>query len=227
MSKNFTLAQDGAKKRRSANRISGVFLQSTKTEDGTLGAELQASDTRGYWLATYGVTAGHADTDPGTRTHYAIGRGLLRRVQEFGGGWSGRANLSFQHTDDELLPSSEQFFIGGEGSVRGYPVGVFSGDQGYTVNLELHHPLGRVGAEGLPEIAATGFFFVDHGYVKPFRPPNSILRSYERLDGIGWGVNAAIMKRVTTRVTFAYALNDLAFEPRRYEIHFQLIASLF
>ena len=44
-------------------------------------------------------------------------------------------SLAFQHRNGELLPSGEQFFIGGEGTVRGYPVGAYSGDQGYAASL--------------------------------------------------------------------------------------------
>jgi hemolysin activation/secretion protein len=210
----------GAKKRISANWISGVFLQRTKTRDVSLGAELQLADARGYWLAAYGITSGRAEVV--TTEGYDVWRGSLRRVHDFGAAWSGRASLSFQHTSEDLLPSSEQFFIGGEGSVRGYPVGSYAGDQGYLANLELHHPLGSSG-----EVAATGFFFLDHGYVRPFRPPNSSLRAYERLSSVGWGLNAVVNKRVSLRLTYAYALNDLPLEPRRYQIHFQVVASAF
>lgn len=215
----------GGKKRDSTSWISGVFLQGTRTEDGNLGAEVQLSDAKGYWLGSYSATSGRAIVSGVNNVdHYFAGRGVLRRSHDLGSGWSFRGNLNFQHTSDDLLPSSEQFFIGGEYSVRGFPIGTFAGDQGYFVNLELHHPLDLRGGPGL---ATTGFFFLDHGYVKPFRPPNSLLRDYEELSGIGWGLNAAIAKRVHSRVTFAYALNDLPLEPRRYVIHFQLVASVF
>jgi hypothetical protein len=39
---------------------------------------------------------------------------------------------------------------------------------------------------------------------------------YEQLSSVGWGINALIGKRVSGRLTFAYALNDLPDEPRRY-----------
>ncbi|HKA45677.1 MAG TPA: hypothetical protein VKF40_27055 [Burkholderiales bacterium] len=40
-------------------------------------------------------------------------------------------------------------------------------------------------------------------------------------------MNATLQKRVSDRLTFAYAMNDLPTEPRRYEIHFSIVASLF
>lgn len=220
----------GYTKRISTNWISGFFLQSTKTETGNLGAELQASDSRGSWLATYSFTSGHADfASPAglSGMNYTVGRGMLRRTHDLGGGWSTQGVLNLQHSDDKLLPSSEQFYIGGEGSVRGYPVATYAGYRGYTLNLELHHPLFAGTAEGGAEAATSGFFFVDYGYVNPQRPPNTVLRSYEDLSSAGFGVNVTFMKRVYGRLTYAYAMNDVPLYPRRYVIHFQLVASIF
>jgi hemolysin activation/secretion protein len=168
----------------------------------------------------------HPDTS-WTGRNYSIGRGTLRRSQELGKECRRSEAWCFQHTDDDLLPSSEQFFIGGEYSVRGYRPGTFAGDQGIHGQCRgapsaLCIERRRAGRPGDDRI-----LLFDHGYVKPFRPPNSLLRSYERLSSVGWGLNASVMKRVTTRLTFAYALNDLPLEPRRYEIHFQIAASLF
>lgn len=159
------------------------------------------------------------------RTSFGIDRGALRYNRELGDGLSFRGTLSWQDTRDRNLASSEQFFLGGEGSVRGYTVGTFAGDRGYAVNLELHHPLINRSQE-YREINATGFFFADHGSVKPFRPPNSALPSEDRLTGIGWGIQATLDKRVYARATYGYGLNDVALAPRRYEVHFQLVASL-
>ncbi len=213
----------GGEKRRSRSWISGLFLQGTDTEDANLGVEVQRSDARGAWFGSYAYTSGHAEiTGVEGRDHYGYGRGTLLRIHNFSRGWSFRGSLNFQHTNDNLLPSSEQFFIGGEYSVRGYPTGTYAGDQGYSINLELHHPLPIKG----PGVMASGFFFFDNGYVKAFRPPNSLLRDYEEISGVGWGFNAAIAKRVHTRVAFAYALNDVPTESQRYYIHFQLVVSL-
>jgi hemolysin activation/secretion protein len=215
----------GGKKRDSSTRISGVFLQGIETRDANFGAEAQLTDPGAFWLASYTVTSGEAEiAGVANRDHYAAGRGTLRHLRDLGSGWSFRGNFNFQNTGNELLPSSEQFFIGGEYSVRGYPLGVRSGDQGYSINLELHHP---IEARAAHDIALSGFFFLDNGYVKVFRPANSQLRDFDELSSVGWGLNATIMKRVYGRLTFAYALNDLPLEPRRYVVHFQLVASVF
>ena len=216
----------GAKRRHTTNWISGVFLQRTRTTDASLGLELQAADDTGIWLAGYSLVSGRADGME--RDRYTLGRGSIRRLQTLADGWSARAGLSFQHTSHDLLPSSEQVLIGGEYSVRGYPVGSHAGDRGFTLNLELHHPLGRIGDESSGgAITANGFFFFDHGRVTPYRPPNSSLPRHEKLSSIGWGANLTIGKRTTARITFARALDRVPDESRRYQVHFQLAVSLF
>jgi len=213
----------GAKERSSSNWIDGVFLQRTDSSDLNLGAEVQASDEKNFWFASYTRYSGHATVID--RTNFGIDRGALRYNRELGNGLSFRGSLSWQDTRDRNLVSSEQFFLGGEGSVRGYTVGTFAGDQGYTVNLELHHPLINLPQESR-NLIATGFFFADHGSVKPFRPPNSALPSEDRITGIGWGIQATLDKRVYARATFGYGLTDVPLTPRNYEVHFQLVASM-
>lgn len=214
----------GGKNRSARSWSSGVLLQGSESEDANLGVEVQSTDARGVWLASYALTSGRATvTGVDGRDRYDLGRGTVRRLQDLPAGWSLRASLNFQNSSNELLPSSEQFFIGGEYSVRGYPPGVFSGDQGYAAALELHHPIPLEG-EG---VAASGFVFVDKGYVKVFRPPNSVLRDHEELSGIGVGLIASLGRRVSARLTFGYALNTLPAQPRRYAVQVQLVAGLY
>ena len=111
--------------------------------------------------------------------------------------------------------------------MRGYPVGTFSGDRGHTANFELRHPLPAVGGEGQPELAASGYFFLDYGHVTPFRAPNSLQRSFDVLSSIGWGLNASLQKRFTARLAIAFPMNEVPAQLNRYQIYLQLTASLF
>ena len=213
----------GSKRRETRNWISSVPLQETQTVDGHLGVEHQAADEYGDWLATYTLTGGRAKGFE--RSNYTLGRAFVRRVHALAPGWSAQAGLNYQHSGHSPLPSGEQLQIGGEYSVRGYPVGVWSGDRGFIANLELHHPLGELAAsEGLPGVRATGFFFADHGRVTPDRAPNSLEPQHRQLGSAGWGVRAAIGERVDARLTFARAFNRLPDEDRRYQVHFMLVA---
>ena len=217
-------ALGGGKRRFSSNWIDTVFLQRTETHDANLGLELQAFDDKSFWLASYTLSAGRAKVL--AETDYGIGRGALRYSRELGRGFSLRGNLSWQTTRQQGLPSSEQFFIGGEGSVRGYTVGTYVGDTGQTLSLELHHPLWKRESQGR-ETSLTGFFFTDYGAVKPFLPPNSTLNPNPHLSSVGWGLNAAFGKHVYGRLTFGYGITDVPGAPRHYDVLFQLVASAF
>jgi hemolysin activation/secretion protein len=217
----------GAKTRRTDNWVSDVFLSRTDTRDGSIGAEAQLADASGYWAGAYSYTRGTAEVID--RSSYWYGRGWLRRQHRLSDDWALVGSASFQHTRKDLLPSSEQFIIGGEGTVRGYPVGTWSGENGYTLSAELHHPIGTtLLGDGVTPLEAQGFFFADFGHVRPYRPPNSTLRNYEQLTSVGWGINATAGKHVTTRATLSYALDSIPDEmPSRYFLFFQLVANVF
>lgn len=214
----------GGKKEQSSNWIDGVFLQRTDVFSNNLGVEGQLFGKQSNWFASYVRHFGYAEVME--RDRFIIDRGTLRYNREFGNGLSLRGNLTWQATHDVLLPPSEQIFIGGEGSVRGYPVGTYSGDKGQILNLELHHPIITTGADG-GGFGASGFFFVDYGRVKPFRPPNSSLDDHDHLTGLGWGVNASMGRKAYARLTFGYGPNQIPDHSRNYEITLQVVANVF
>jgi len=220
----------GGKTGRNTNWIDSVFLLRTETSEGNVGVEAQLFDKQSNWFAGYIRSYGNArattQAETGSRNSYIIDRGALRYNRALDYGLSFRGNLSWQSANRDLLPSSEQFFIGGESSVRGYPVGIYSADTGQVLNLELHHPL-FAASDSTYGIGASGFFFVDYGRVKPFRPPNSTLDDHESLTGVGWGMNATLGKHLYARLTFGYGLDEVPLQPRNYEINFQVIGSAF
>lgn len=214
----------GAKKRESSNWISGIFLQTTRTHDASVGLEWQAADTTGFWLGNYTITSGRAKGAP--RNNYTVGRGSLRRFHNLADGWSVRAGFNVQHSPNRLVPSSEQFMIGGEYTVRGFPMGSYAGDRGYVVNLELHQPVQTWQVErDLPPLSVAGFLFADHGQVSPYRPANSTLSRHDRLASAGFGINASLGETLSSRLTFGYGFNRVENESRRYQVHFQMMAS--
>ncbi len=64
----------------------------------------------------------------------------LSRIQRLPAGFSLLLNGTGQWAGDRL-PSSEEFHLGGAGTVRGYAQGERSGDKGYAVTAELRIPL--------------------------------------------------------------------------------------
>jgi hemolysin activation/secretion protein len=215
----------GAKKRDSLTRIETVLLQEVETRDVNLGLEAQIADASGYWLAS--ATRLRVKSRPlaAAERSFDIWRGTLRRSHNLAPGYAALASFTWQHTRDDVLPSGEQFLIGGEGSVRGYQTGLLAGDRGITVNLELHHPLPSGEGEGAPR--ASGFFFLDHGVVRPFRPPGDPRSDRDSIAGAGWGVNAAFGRRASLRATYAKPLRSRPEEPRDERLTIQFVLNLF
>jgi hypothetical protein len=167
---------------------------------------LQLSDRSGYWLANYSVTGRHAYVVD--RRNYSSGRGTLRRSQSSARECSAIGSVVCFSTRRRSAPLKRAILHRGEYSVRGYRPGTFAETRGYTVNVEVHHPLYVSSGEGRP----TGddrILLFDHGYVKPFRPPNSLLRSYERRSSVGWGLKRLCDEARDHAPHFRHALNDL------------------
>ncbi len=211
----------GTKSRKNRNWIDKVFLSKVDTTDRSVGVEAQLFGSQSSWFGSYTRSVGHADTT--RREGYRVDRGSLRHFRDLGGGFSLRGILTWQSTPQANLTSGEQFFIGGEGSVRGYPVGQFSGDKGQVLSLELHHPLfGTSGGWN-----ATGFLFADSGRVKPYRPPNSTLPESEHLGSVGWGLNLQMGTAAFARLTIGHGQRRLPQMPRSNEVTLQVVASVF
>lgn len=62
-----------------------------------------------------------------------------------------------QYTAFESLPSTEQFTLGGMGSVRGYQESILSGDKGWFTGMEYGFPISS------DHQTWRGFVFLDHG----------------------------------------------------------------
>lgn len=215
----------GVKKRDSSNYIDTVFLQRTSTVDGSVGVDIEGSDELTLWGTSVTHTQGDSKTI-GNNASFKTTKGSARYSRNIDSGWSLRSNLAWQYAKNANLASSEQFFIGGEGSVRGYDAGAYSGDQGFIVNVELHNPIGVTTLAGR-DLAATGFFFLDFGSVDPFRPPNTLLRRNEHLTGLGYGVNMSLGKQTSLSMSLARGINAVPQEPQNNIVFsMQLVHSL-
>lgn len=213
----------GAKWRESRNFVDKILLQNTESHDQSLGAEwLWSKDNKSLNLSAirYWTTAKQVE-----REAAVVDRASLRYSQRFSNGLTFRSALSVQDSKSRNLNSGEQFFLGGEGNVRGYPVGSYSGDRGQTLNLEIHHFILNTQFTQL-SLASSGFFFADYGRVAPFRPPQSLLPVHERLSGIGWGMNTSLGEHTSLRMTFARGLEKLPQENHSYAVTMQVTVSL-
>lgn len=138
------------------------------------------------------------------------------------------ANGELQLTPDRLLPS-EQIFLGGAGSVRGYPESDYGADQGWILQLEYwvpshflpetwHLPWDQVALRD--RLKFLGFF--DQGYGRVRDPQNTELRS-SYLAGAGFGGDFAFRDNVSLRIEWGHRLGDRpATEGGDKQLHFRL-----
>jgi hemolysin activation/secretion protein len=179
----------------SANTAGGAPLSDTSIANQTAGITFGgANDQRS-------VTAGATVTHASATTVAAAGRDFNVRqynaslVENAGDRQFVVLRLSAQDTGAVLLAPSLLFQLGGVASVRGYEVGILSGDRGALANLEFH----RMFTEAL-----SGFAFYDAGEVRTQGLPNQFARSVGAgLDtqwGRGWRANLTAGRALTTIV---------------------------
>lgn len=214
----------GMNSRTSKTFISNTLLQRVDSIDTSFGAEYQLADRTGAWLSNINYITGHADPMDASRLEYSLWRAYVRRDQELTSGFSGRFVLSGQGTNRHILPSTAQYFIGGVGSVRGYSTAAYSGNSGYTANLELRHALygSAPGGESAPK-SVTGLLFYDYAEARP----SGAGLTPVRLASVGFGAELAIGNRAFGHLTFAYQLHDQPNEPRGYRVDFSIISETF
>jgi hemolysin activation/secretion protein len=106
----------------------------------------------------------------------------------------------------KTLPLGEDFTIGGEGTVRGYPEAEYLGDEGYTANAELRTPFWF----GNPLINhyAQWAFFIDNGGVRIEDPLPGETSTYD-ITGYGLGVRVAATKYFSFRIDAGWPLKGL------------------
>lgn len=91
-------------------------------------------------------------------------------------------------TANKNLDSSEQFFLGGPDSVRGYDIGVIAGSIGSHVTVEYRHDQVFSWAPGVWQFTA----FFDSGRVQIYENPFLHGTNSARLDSLGLGANWSV-----------------------------------
>lgn len=202
---------------------SGHLLQTSDSHDRSGGLAFGRNDSiasfTGSWSGDFTAVWGHP-IGPGGRNFRLI-RENLRRDQQLPLDLLGRLIYSRQYTGAPVLPSVEQFFIGGVGSVRGYSNQAFFGNSGSFINAELHHDLPKAAIDHYVS-ALSGFAFFDWGNATPVGPG---LRS-TKLSSMGAGAEASLFKGVFARLTLARPLMDKRGDNHRPRVDFSLTAQV-
>jgi hemolysin activation/secretion protein len=115
-----------------------------------------------------------------------------------------------------LLPSAEQFQIGGVATVRGYPEGLLIGDEGYFVSAEYRY----AGLAAATRHKWQPFLFADHGGV--FAEAGQSSDNSQHLTSVGLGVSYRFTDKLTANVQVGFPLSDRTGLEDDYAMHFQL-----
>lgn len=205
-----------------------VRLFETIVNEFVAGCNYQASEDNGAWQIGQYVTIGkknEGDDRDFITYNLQVGR-LLRFNNEIAALFRGGLQLS----DSKLLPSFEQFQIGGTATVRGYTEGLLSGDNGYFLSAELNFPFlaqtcALMGIQLRDKI--KGFLFLDHGGAFPYKGDNQSIDSNDFLTGAGFGLIFNFSKYLSGKMICGIPLSKPNGEVEDAELHFYFQSNLF
>lgn len=179
-------------------------LVSTEVRAITYGLDYLMVGDFGVLFTSHAFTNGNERTaDDGSYFKY---NGDLSWQKPFSSGWATVLRVSAQWADRDLLPSQEQYQLGGISTVRGYEQGLLIGDSGYFVSGEVQAPIRALA--GTDWAAVRVVAFVDHGGAFPFRPGGASNTSDDYLTSAGVGVNFGWRERLGGRAQVGVPLND-------------------
>lgn len=122
-----------------------------------------------------------------------------------------------QYSNDNFLPSSDQFQVGGVNSVRGYPEGMLVGDKGYTVQTEIKRDI----KVKVPHVDRTeGFVFYDFGKAYSAESGDLANTNEAFISSTGVGTRVDFMERLTGTLTAAFPLKRHEFNHDRKGVKF-------
>ncbi len=152
--------------------------------------------------------------------------GQVSRLQQVWGPVSVYAKAAGQVASTDLV-AAEQFFIGGAGTVRGYALAQFAGDNGYAVTGEV-----RLAAPGFADVPAflgktwgeilQLYAFVDHGGAR-LRQPLPDERRTQFLTGVGAGVSATVAQNFLVNVEYARPVGPRSSDGRDNVVYFRVV----
>jgi len=216
----------GYRYRDGSTLIAGIITDATRTHVLSFGQDYIHRDINGAWALQSQFRLGQEDSDEtllsaGGEEGFLSWTGQVQRVQRFGPDHLVIAQTSLQLSPD-TLPGSEQFFVGGGLSVRGYDQNQRFGDNGLQFSVEDQITLVRDEA-GLPFFQIAPF--VDAAYVW-FNDDATQVTDDNFLLGTGVGILLNPTDQFSARVDLAYPLIDIeeltTDDPQGLRLYFNL-----
>ncbi|MDJ0740150.1 MAG: ShlB/FhaC/HecB family hemolysin secretion/activation protein [Gammaproteobacteria bacterium] len=206
-----------------------VTLLKTFVRTLTAGVDIQRSSIDQSWFGRFYVTG--APNSWGNTQSFIRWNGEYSRIRVLPSNWVVLYRARAQVSAAELLPSSEQFQIGGMSTVRGYPEGLLIGDEGYFISAEATFPLSEADAVDPSANPFTqrlrGILFVDHGAAFPFKGNNEGINSDDFLTSIGGGIAVNLGRRTQGRLVFGVPLDKRDDDEDGVTLHFYIQSGLF
>jgi hemolysin activation/secretion protein len=191
--------------KQSASIFGGVTQQDATVNALTVGVSGLRQSTPGAWSVDLNLNTGKQS---GGGTSFSTLRANGAWLRNLGPGSQVVLRGGMQLSGTDLLPSSEQFQLGGSNSVRGYSEGLLSGRKGYVLSAEYRREL------ALPESITNnypnaprvvGLAFIDHGAAYPFRPAGQVQTTKDdELTSVGAGVQLDWGARANLRLVLGF-----------------------
>ncbi len=169
----------------------------------------------GYTLWKLGVTTGNLHESikdirltkaEGSYTRFNLMLSRLQRVLE-------RVTFDMSLSSQKALnnlDSSEKFFLGGPGSVRAYPLGEGSGDEGVLIKTAFNYKIPAPADWG--DLQASVFYDAGHITLNKERYSNDVITATNRndywLQGAGIGIRYDISRKFILQGSWAHVIGD-------------------
>lgn len=210
---------------------STTFFDKHSTFDTTvrtfnIGFNAEINDKKGVWHTGHNFING-LDMFGGKEPFFKY-EGNVYRVQRLPKGVIGLFRASTLLTGNDVLPSLEQFQIGGSATVRGFSEGLLMGNNGYFASAEFILPM-----PFLPERFCKlplnkmikGNVFFDHGAAYPYKPDGRPANQYDYLTSVGLGLRVNFSEYITGVFNWGFGLGRREVDQPTGRFHFSLQAN--
>lgn len=166
--------------------FSGFNLLETDIETYSLHITTQSVNKNKLLFSNYNILKGYTKSgqgdynDPGVSNEFMKYNVYFERQHILNNINTLNIKTYVQLANNKLLPSSEQFSLGGMSTVRGFEEGRLTGDQGYYISLEISKRLDET---------KEYFAFIDHGGVLPYKGNEEDYNQDDYLTSLGHGFN--------------------------------------